>query len=197
MPPCDRRGHTRARSRPPTRSRARGAQSGSRAPRGHRVRSHAAAPASARSPASISDHGEPRQRPSFSMRHRPQRPSDAAARQIHAMSMAGACSIITVPDTSSPANAPRVTGNDVEAPVADAELLAQVLGELFAPVMRAHRVRDRRRADVPLRQPVAQVVVVSVSEAFVEEVHAAEARLRGMPCCRCTRDRRAPAPIRK
>ena len=62
-------------------------------------------------------------------------------------SVSGPCAIISAPDTSSPPTRCGCRDQEVEAAVADAVLLAQVTGDIFAPAVEAQRRRGRRPAD--------------------------------------------------
>ena len=102
-------------------------------------------PACAPRTASQNDHRTPRAsachgRPSERGRGRSRRSRHALA------SITGPCAIITAPDTSSPLDAARVAGEQIEPAVADAVLLAQVAGQTVAPAMHAHGVAAEDQA---------------------------------------------------
>src|SRR5262249_34373742 len=68
-------------------------------------------------------------------------------------------------------------GDEVETPVADAVLLNQVLVGARAPEVKAQSVRTEHEPISGRPQPIAHVVVVAVSERFVEQIDP-EQRLR-------------------
>src|SRR4051794_23026262 len=62
-----------------------------------------------------------------------------------------------------------MAGDHVQSPVADTELLPQIAAKSFTPYVHAHRGSAEGEAVACLLQPVAQVVVVPVSETLVEQ----------------------------
>ena len=84
-----------------------------------------------------------------------------------------------------------MTGDHVEPPIADTELLPQIAAKSFTPYVHAHRGSTEGEAVACLLQAVAQVVVVAVSETLVEQSDVMPMRARGRPCSRYKRDRRS------
>ena len=67
-----------------------------------------------------------------------------------------------------------MTGDDIEPAVTNPELLSNIAAESFAPAVNADGVAAERQLVAALLQPVAQVVVVSISHAFVEQADLVE-----------------------
>ena len=67
------------------------------------------------------------------------------------------------------ADAVRMPGEEVEASVADAVLLPQVAGDIFAPAVHAQRLAAEDEPMSGRREPVAQIVVAAVAERLVEQ----------------------------
>ena len=111
--------------------------------------------------------------------------------------MAGACSIMIVPDTSSPVARVRMAGHDVEPAVADAELLPKVATEPLAPAVNAYGIATEGQLVAAAVQPIAQIVVVPVSHPFIEQPDLVEStrEVGGVACAHVIDEAAADARI--
>src|SRR6476620_11347579 len=90
-----------------------------------------------------------------------------------------------------------MTCHDVEAAVTESVLLPAVAGDPFAPMVAAARARAEREAMPCRTQAVAHVVVVAVTEGFLERPYlleraAAIGGVAGADVARLAPERRVP-----